>query len=94
VSAFFLFCIATVYLGAWRGQAGTVTLVALVSLSVEGLLVLLSRGNCLLGLLFRRIGDETPFFELLLPTRAARLAVPVPAGVTVLGAVLFAVRAR
>jgi hypothetical protein len=82
VSVLFLACIAAVYAGAWRGTAGTLTLAAVGALLLEGLLVLLSRGSCPLGPLFRRLGDDTPFFELLLPRHAARLAVPVLAAVT------------
>jgi hypothetical protein len=92
ISLVFLSCIAVVYLGAWRGRADTVTLAAVGALCVEGALVLLSGGNCPLGPLLRRLGDDTPFFELLLPPRAAKLAVPILAAVSVVGAVLLAIR--
>jgi hypothetical protein len=49
-----------------------------------------SAGNCPLGPLLRRLGDETPFFELYLPPRAAKLAIPILAAICVLGAVLLA----
>jgi hypothetical protein len=52
----------------------------------------LSGGKCPLGPILRRLGDETPFFELLLPPRAAKLAVPTLAAVSVLGALLLAAR--
>jgi hypothetical protein len=92
ISLVFLSCIAVIYLGAWRGEVETVTLAALAALCVEGALVLLSGGNCPLGPILRRLGDETPFFELLLPPRAAKLAVPTLAAVSVLGALLLAAR--
>ena len=92
VSAVFLVCIALVYVGAWRGEAGTITLVAVAALVTEGALVVLSGGNCPLGPALRRLGDDTPFFELLLPPRAAKLAIPVLAAVTTLGIVLLAAR--
>ena len=92
VSALFLSCIAIVYADAWRAEAGPVTIAALAALTLEGLLVLLSRGNCPLGPLFRRLGDEKPFFELLLPAHAAKLAIPVLTAVTVVGALLLGVR--
>jgi hypothetical protein len=93
ISLLFLFCIAAIYLGAWRGKAGAVTIAALAALGVEGALVLSSGGNCPLGPVLRKLGDETPFFELFMPPRAAKLAVPVLAAVSVLGAVLLAARA-
>jgi hypothetical protein len=92
ISLLFLSCIAAIYLGAWRGKADGLTLAALAALFVEGVLVVVSRGNCPLGPTLRRLGDETPFFELFLPPRAAKLAVPILAAVSVLGAVLLAAR--
>ena len=92
VGLLLLICVAAVYDGAWRGEVGLVTLVALVALGVEAVLVMLSAGNCPLGPLFRRLGDDKPFFELLLPRRTARLAFPVLAAITAFGALLLAVR--
>ena len=92
VSVLFLCCIAVVYAGAWRGEAGVVTFVAVAALAGEGLLVMLNHGNCPLGPALRRLGDDTPFFELLLSPRVAALAVPVLAAVAVLGAILLALR--
>lgn len=68
------------------------TLAALGALCVEGILVLLSRGHCPLAPMLRSLGDETPFFELFLSPRAAKLAVPILGAVSVLGAVLLAAR--
>jgi hypothetical protein len=42
--------------------------------------------------LFRWLGDDTPFFGLLLLPRAATLAVPVLGGVAFLGMVALAAR--
>jgi len=92
ISLLFLSCIAGIYLGAWRGKADALTLAALAALVVEGVLVAVSGGNCPLGPMLRRLGDETPFFQLFLPPRAAKLAVPILAGVSVLGAALLAAR--
>jgi hypothetical protein len=92
ISLVFLWCIAAIYLGAWEAEANGLTLAALAAVCVEGILVVLCGGNCPLGPLLRRLGDETPFFELFLPPRAAKLAIPVLAAVSVLGAVLLAVR--
>ena len=59
-------------------------------LLLEGLALVVGRGNCPFGPLQRRLGDPVPLFELALTPRAARAAAPVLAGVTVagLGAVL------
>jgi hypothetical protein len=92
ISIGFLGCIALVYIGAWRGEAGRWTLAAVAALAAEGLLVALGGGNCPLGPLLQRIGDDKPLFELVLPTRAAALAVPVLGVVSAAGIVLLAAR--
>jgi hypothetical protein len=88
----FLGCIAVLYIDAWRDSMNVVTLAALAALWVEGVLVLVSGGRCPLEPFFRKLGDDTPFFELLLPPRAAELAVPALGAVSTLGAVLLGVR--
>jgi hypothetical protein len=92
ISLVFLSCMAVVYLGAWRGRADTVTVAAIGALCVEGVLVLLGGGNCPLGPLLRRLGDETPFFELFLPPPSGQARLTILAAVCVLGAVLLAIR--
>lgn len=92
VSLLFLCCIAALYVGAWRGRADTLTLAACAALGLECVLVAFSGGNCPLGPTLQRLGDDRPFFELFLPPRAAKAAVPVLGAVAVLGAVLLAAR--
>jgi hypothetical protein len=57
-------------------------------LLVEGAALLVGRGNCPMGPLQSKWGDTVPFFELVLPPRAAKAAVPLLAGASVLGMVL------
>jgi hypothetical protein len=92
ISAFFLCCIAALYLAAWRGHADALTYAAVGALGLECVLVLASGGHCPLGAFWRRLGDDTPFFALFLPPRAAQAAVPALGAVAVLGAVLLAAR--
>ncbi len=54
-------------------------------LVVEGIALVVGRGNCPLGPLQESWGDPVPFFELVLPPRAAKAAVPVLAAVSVAG---------
>lgn len=93
VSAVFISCIVIVYAAAWSGRINGLAVAAVVALCCEGLLIALSRGNCPLAPVFRRLGDDTPFFELVIPRRAAAFAVPVLSAVTVIGIVLLALRA-
>ena len=54
-------------------------------LVAEGAGLAVGRGNCPMGRQQAKWGDPVPFFELVLPPRAAKAAVPVLAVVTVLG---------
>jgi hypothetical protein len=65
---------------------------SVASLLLEGAALVIGRGNCPLGPLQRRLGDSVPLFELVLPSRAAKAAVPVLATVSVAGLALLAVR--
>ncbi len=65
---------------------------SVVALLVEGVALVIGRGNCPLGPRQRTLGDPTPLFELVLPPRAAKTAVPVLAGISVAGLALLATR--
>jgi hypothetical protein len=52
-------------------------------LLVEGGALVMGRGNCPMGRLQEEWGDPVPFFELLLPPRAAKAAIPVLAVLSV-----------
>jgi len=64
--------------------------VAVVALAAEGTVVGLNGGDCPLGPIGERVGDEVPLFELVLPPRAAKLAVPVLGAVAATGIALLA----
>jgi hypothetical protein len=51
----------------------------------EGGALVVGRGDCPVGPLQEEWGDPVPFFELLLPARAAKAAVPTLAAVSVAG---------
>ena len=63
-------------------------------LSVEGLALLKGGGNCPMGPFQASLGDSVPFFELFLPPRAAKAAIPVMAWLSVAGMAAAAVRTR
>jgi hypothetical protein len=92
ITLVFLSCIAAVYVAAWRGSVDALTVAALAALGLEFVLVAASGGNCPLGPFLRRLGDEKPFFELLLSPRAAKAAVPLLGAVALLGGAMLAVR--
>jgi hypothetical protein len=63
-------------------------------LALEGGALVIGRGNCPMGPLQAEWGDPVPFFELVLPPRAAKAAIPILAGATLAGFVGLVVAPR
>jgi hypothetical protein len=61
-------------------------------LSIEGAGLIVGGGDCPMGQRQREWGDPKPFFELILPPRAAKAAVPVLAAVSLAGFAAVALR--
>jgi hypothetical protein len=61
-------------------------------LTLEGAALVVGQGNCPFGPLQRRLGDDVPMFELFLPPRAAKAAVPALAGLSLAGMALVVLR--
>jgi len=70
-----------------RGRALRIAVGLLVA---EGVALAIGRGNCPLGPLQSRLGDPVPLFELVLPPRAAKAAIPILFGVAMAGLALVA----
>jgi hypothetical protein len=90
-SAVSLACLANIWASAVRRRLDRRTWLAIGFLGVEGGALVVGRGDCPLGPFQHRLGDPVPLFELVLPPRAAKAAVPVLAGVSLagIGAVLL-----
>jgi len=88
----FLGAIAYVWWCAISGRRGPLLRPAIAALAGEALLVGANGGDCPLGPLGDRVGDPMPLFGLVLPPRAAKLAVPVLGLVTAAGIALVAFR--
>ena len=74
-----------------RSRVLTASVTALLA---EGAALVVGRGNCPLGPLQNKLGDPVPLFELVLPPRAAKAAVPILAAVSVAGIALVGIRVR
>jgi hypothetical protein len=61
-------------------------------LTIEGVGLMIGGGDCPMGPLQEKLGDSVPFFELVLPPRAAKAAVPILAFASVAGIVAVAMR--
>ena len=92
IAAGFLTSIAHVWWSALTRRRGRFLRPAIAALVGEGVVVGLNGGDCPLGPLGDRMGDPVPLFEVALPPRAAKRAVPVLGGVTATGIVLLAAR--
>lgn len=88
----FLAAIAEVWRAALSGRDSRFLRPAVAALLAEGVVVGANGGDCPLGPLGDRIGDEVPLFELVLPPRAAKAAVPVLGAVAATGALIAAAR--
>jgi hypothetical protein len=62
-------------------------------LSLEGAGLIVGGGDCPMGPLQDQLGDPVPFFELVLPPRAAKAAVPILAAASLTGFLAVALRA-
>lgn len=80
------------WLCALTGRRDRFLAIACAALSLQGVAILVGRGNCPLGPVQGRLGDPTPCFELVLPKRAAKDAFPVLITMTVAGLALVAAR--
>ncbi len=56
-------------------------------LLLQGAALVIGRGNCPFGPFQRQLGDPVPMFELVLPPRAAKAAIPILFTVAVAGTV-------
>jgi hypothetical protein len=89
ITLFFVGCIGYIYYAGLTGKVGWPAYLAVTAVLAEGVAFSLGRGNCPLGALHRRYGDEKAFFELLLPRRAAKLAVPILGVIAAAGILLL-----
>ena len=85
VAAIELAALGELWRCALTNRRGKTLRVAVAVLALEGAGLVVGRGNCPLGPLQERVGDPVPLFELVLPPRAAKAAVPVLATATFLG---------
>jgi hypothetical protein len=86
--------LVSVWFCALTGRRDRVLGAALATLSVQGVALLIGRGNCPLGPLQKRLGDPRPLFELALPPRVAKKAIPVFFAVALGGVPILALRQR
>jgi hypothetical protein len=87
-----LACLGYIWVCAATGRRDRRLWASVAFLSLEGAGLAVGRGNCPMGPLQAQWGDPVPLFELVLPPRAAKAAVPVLAWITAAGIVAVVVR--
>jgi hypothetical protein len=87
-----LACLARIWSSAIRRRRSRGLWAGVAFVGIEGGALVIGRGNCPVGPRQAEWGDPVPFFQLLLPPRAAKAAIPVLAIVSLVGMGLLAVR--
>ena len=94
LTIYFTLCLIYLYTVGLTGDVdkGLFTL-AILSLAAEGIAIFaLNNGDCPLIHVQKRIGDDKPFFELLLPPRLAAQAIPIFALLTIVAILIILFR--
>jgi hypothetical protein len=89
ITIFFLTCIGYIYYSGITGDITAFSYLAIAAIIVEGIVVGLNKGICPLGTIHHKYGDDKTFFELFLPKKAAKLAIPVLGTISLLGSLLI-----
>lgn len=94
LAVYFALCLLYLYIVGLTGNVDrTLFIVAIVSLAVEGIAVFVfNQGSCPLIHIQKKIGDNKPFFELLLPSKLAKQAIPVFALLTIIAILIILIR--
>jgi hypothetical protein len=80
-----LAALAHVWWSAFKRRRSRILTTSAAALLLEGVALAIGRGNCPFGPLQARLGDPVPLFELVLPERAAKAAIPALFVVAVTG---------
>jgi hypothetical protein len=87
-----MLCLGYVWLSAVLRRRDRLLSASVAFLTLEGAALVVGRGDCPFGPFQRRLGDPVPLFELVLPPKAAKAAVPLLAGISLAAFVAVAAR--
>ena len=80
-----LACLGYIWLSALTRRRSRRLWASVAFLTAEGAALAVGRGNCPVGPMQAEWGDPVPFFELVLPPRAAKAAIPILTAVSLAG---------
>lgn len=81
-----------IWVCAARRRRNRLLAASMAFLSIEGIGLIIGGGDCPMGRFQDQLGDPVPFFELLLPPRAAKAAVPILTVASLAGFLAVALR--
>ncbi|MCJ7710615.1 MAG: hypothetical protein MUQ32_07245 [Chloroflexi bacterium] len=87
-----LWCLGDIWVSALKRRRSPLLWAGVAFLGVEGAALIVGHGDCPVGPLQAEWGDPVPFFELVLPPRAAKAAVPLLAAVSIAGIAALVLR--
>ena len=87
-----LACLGSIWVSAVTRKRSPRLWAGVAFLAVEGAALGIGRGNCPVGPRQAAWGDPVPFFELLLPPRAAKAAIPILTAISVAGIAALIIR--
>ena len=91
LTLYFTLCLIYLYFVGLTGNVNnTLFILSIFSLAFEGVIVFaFNQGDCPLFHVQRKIGDNKPFFELFLPPRLAKRAIPIFALLTIVAILII-----
>lgn len=89
ITLIFTSSIVYIYYSALTNQNNFFTYLSVGLIIFEAIVIVINKGSCPLGVIHKKFGDDKAFFELLLPKKAAKLAVPVLGIIAVVGILLL-----
>lgn len=89
ITFIFLSCIGYIYYSAFVNRTDTLTYIAVGMILFEMAVIVINKGNCPLGVIHNKFGDDKTFFELFLSKPMAKRAVPVLGAVAAIGILLL-----
>jgi hypothetical protein len=91
LASFYMYCLGYIYYSGFTDRITGWTAFSTAVILFEGLVVLINKGNCPLGYLHRKFGDNKSLLELLLPKRLAKQVFPLFAALSAIGLVILAI---
>lgn len=92
ITAYFIFCIGYIYYSVIFAKFSVLLAVCVVSILIEGWILIAMRGKCPLLRVHRRFGDDKSFLDLFMPERFILKFTIIMGILAIIGIILVFVR--